>query len=253
MSTPVDLNIVMPYGVTVEGAGSRNARIVTESTQASSDIALKLPDGPCRVAASWDGPESVRLVHTGHGYPVKIPAGGGIALGWLLSALRRAKLSTCRTLRLRRLRRAGAALSRCTRSTSSSRPQGGGLGDHPEHQHRRGHGRAAGNQIVRSSDRGRERQSDRRREFLPRSAGGRFHHHGQRGAVEPGRVLGDHGVCAGALRVADNTKGADACVVERCSSRWRDALPAHQGEQCLRRGSDYHHLPAGLVAQGVAA
>ena len=80
MSTPVDLNIVMPYGVTVEGAGSRNARIVTESAQTSSDIALKLPDGPCRVAASWDGPESVRLVHTGHGYPVKIPAGGGVSL-----------------------------------------------------------------------------------------------------------------------------------------------------------------------------
>lgn len=76
MSTPVDLNIAMPYGVTVEGAGSRNARIVTESAQSNSDFALKLPDGPCRVAASWDGPESVRLVHTGHGYPVTIPAGG---------------------------------------------------------------------------------------------------------------------------------------------------------------------------------
>lgn len=76
MSTPVDLNIVMPYGVTVEGDGSRNARIVTNSAQSSSDFALKLPDGPCRVAASWDGPEAVRLVHTGHGYPVTIPAGG---------------------------------------------------------------------------------------------------------------------------------------------------------------------------------
>lgn len=76
MSTPVDLNIVMPYGVTVESDGSRNARIVTNSAQTSSDIALKLPDGPCRVAASWDGPEAVRLVHTGHGYPVTIPAGG---------------------------------------------------------------------------------------------------------------------------------------------------------------------------------
>ena len=81
MSTPVDLNIVMPYGVTVEGDGSRNARIVTESTQSNSDFALKLPDGPCRVAASWDGPESVRLVHTGHGYPVTIPAGGGYRSG----------------------------------------------------------------------------------------------------------------------------------------------------------------------------
>ena len=75
MSTPI-VDIPLPYGVTVEGAGSRNARIVTNSAQTSSDIALKLPDGPCRVAASWDGPESVRLVHSGHGYPVVIPAGG---------------------------------------------------------------------------------------------------------------------------------------------------------------------------------
>ena len=127
MSTPVDLNIVMPYGVTVESAGSRNAQIVTNSAQASSNIALKLPDGPCRVAASWDGPEAVRLVHTGHGYPVTIPAGGGIAPGWLLSALRRAKRSTCRTSRLRHSRRAGAAPSRSTRSTSSSSSRGGGV------------------------------------------------------------------------------------------------------------------------------
>ena len=69
-------SFVMPYGVTVEGTGDRNAQIVTESAQANSSFSLKLPDGPCRVAASWDGPESVRLVHTGHGYPVVIPAGG---------------------------------------------------------------------------------------------------------------------------------------------------------------------------------
>ena len=80
MSTPI-VDIPLPYGVTVEGAGSRNARIVTNSAQTSSDIALKLPDGPCRVAASWDGPESVRLVHSGHGYPVVIPAGGGYRSG----------------------------------------------------------------------------------------------------------------------------------------------------------------------------
>lgn len=77
MTTP---SFVMPYGVTVEGTGDRNAQIVTESAQANSSFSLKLPHGPCRVAASWDGPESVRLVHTGHGYPVVIPAGGGVSL-----------------------------------------------------------------------------------------------------------------------------------------------------------------------------
>lgn len=182
MSTPVDLNIVMPYGVTVEGDGSRNARIVTDSTQASSDIALKLPDGPCRVAASWDGPEEVRLVHTGHGYPVKIPA-GGIAPGWLLSALRRAKLSTCRTLRLRRSRRAGAALSRSTHSSLSSsnhHPQGGGVGDHPEHQHRRGLRRTAGDSVVRGHyKRTRQCELDRLEQLVRAITGGRVHHFGQ--------------------------------------------------------------------------
>lgn len=61
----------------MESKGNRNAEIVTESNFKNSNVALKLPDGPCRVAASWDGPEAVRLVHTGHGYPVVIPAGGG--------------------------------------------------------------------------------------------------------------------------------------------------------------------------------
>lgn len=78
MTTP---DFVMPYGVTVEGSGGRNATIVTNSSQAYSSFALNLPDGPCRVAASWNGAESVRLVHTGHGYPVVIPAGGGYRSG----------------------------------------------------------------------------------------------------------------------------------------------------------------------------
>lgn len=80
-SVDLDLAGVMPYGVTVEGKGNRNAEIVTESSFKNSNVALKLPDGPCRVVASWDGPETVRLVHTGHGYPVVIPAGGGESFG----------------------------------------------------------------------------------------------------------------------------------------------------------------------------
>lgn len=81
MTSPsVDLDGIMPYGVTVEGTGNRNAEIVTESKFRNSNVALTLPDGPCRVAASWDGSEAVRLVHSGHGYPVVLPAGGGISL-----------------------------------------------------------------------------------------------------------------------------------------------------------------------------
>lgn len=78
MTTP---SFVMPYGVTVEASGEeRSARAVTDSSHVKNGIRVVLPDGPCRVAASWDGPESVRLVHAGHGYPVVIPAGGGVSL-----------------------------------------------------------------------------------------------------------------------------------------------------------------------------
>lgn len=251
MSTPVDLNIVMPYGVTVDGAGSRNARIVTNSTQASSDIALKLPDGPCRVAASWDGPESVRLTHQGHGYPVVIPAGGGIAPGWLPSARPQGRLSTSKTCRAGISQRAGAALSRCTRSTSSSAPQGGGLGDHPEHQHRRGHGRATGNQIVRSSDRGRERQSDRRGEFLPRSAGGRFDADGLVAADRTHGPSDDLLFGVESVRHSYGEGGGDAGAVEHCCATGGAPLPERSGEWRGRRGRNHHHLPTRVAAGGV--
>ena len=78
MSTPVDLNIAMPYGVTVEGDGqSRKAVPVTKSSKVDSGNRLRLTSGPCRIAASWSGPEEVRVTIFGVGYPLTIPAGGG--------------------------------------------------------------------------------------------------------------------------------------------------------------------------------
>lgn len=81
MTTPsVDLNIVMPYGVTVEGDGDVKPRIVTRIPKASENDNLALPNGPCRVAASWEGPETVHLYvyAPGRGTFKKgtIPAGG---------------------------------------------------------------------------------------------------------------------------------------------------------------------------------
>lgn len=76
MSTVVD--IPLPYGVTVEGDGvARQVNPVTESKYASRHLVELLP-GPCRVAVSWSGPESVRLTLAGVGYPATIPAGGGV-------------------------------------------------------------------------------------------------------------------------------------------------------------------------------
>lgn len=81
MSTPVDLNIVMPYGVTVEGDGANRTAIpVGNSDKILSGGYVKLPAGPCRVAVSWSGSESVRAVLPGVGYPVTLEAGGGVPL-----------------------------------------------------------------------------------------------------------------------------------------------------------------------------
>lgn len=62
MSTPVDLNIVMPYGVTVRSKGTAIPSIVGTHPKQNNGVSLKLPAGPCRVAASWEGPEEMRLV-----------------------------------------------------------------------------------------------------------------------------------------------------------------------------------------------
>lgn len=82
MTSPnINLDGVLPYGVTVVGDGtSRIAKVATPSKQASNER-LSLPGGPVRVSASWSGSEAVRLTLAGVGYPVTIPAGGGFRSG----------------------------------------------------------------------------------------------------------------------------------------------------------------------------
>lgn len=63
MSTPVDLNITMPYGVTIEGNGSKLPQIVGSHPKRRTSISLNIPSGPCRVGLSWDGPEGIQLLH----------------------------------------------------------------------------------------------------------------------------------------------------------------------------------------------
>lgn len=128
MTTPT-IDFVMPYGVTVEGDGvTRIATPVTKSKNLRSGWVSLMP-GPCRVAVSWSGPETVRLVLAGVGYPATIPAGGGIGPRWLLSVPRRATGSISKASSTGRSPRAHAALSRSTPSTPSSAPRrGGGVG-----------------------------------------------------------------------------------------------------------------------------
>lgn len=82
MTTPA-VNIVnLPYGATVEGDGKeRTARIATKTANQDDSYSLVLPNGPCRIVASWNGPEAVRVTQLGVGYPIEIPAGSGIRSG----------------------------------------------------------------------------------------------------------------------------------------------------------------------------
>lgn len=68
MTTPsVDLNIVMPYGVTVVGDGTIRAALATQHSKQHSTTGLKLAAGPCRVSASWAGAQDVELRLYGKG------------------------------------------------------------------------------------------------------------------------------------------------------------------------------------------
>lgn len=60
MSTPIDLNVVMPYGVTMEGDGTSKAKPVTNPGKKVGDNVV-LPVGPVRIGASWDGPQAVKV------------------------------------------------------------------------------------------------------------------------------------------------------------------------------------------------
>ena len=84
MTTP-EVEIVMPYGVTLEGDGARDAKIVGSHPQAAGDVYLNIPSGPCRIGFSWEGPEEMRCYVANRGpgmlrFVGSLPAksGGGV-------------------------------------------------------------------------------------------------------------------------------------------------------------------------------
>ena len=84
MTTPIE-DLVMPYGVTVEGNGSWWPAIVGAHPMKNTSSSLNLIPGPCRVSASWDGENAADLVLTTGGevkrvahIPAKNERGGGI-------------------------------------------------------------------------------------------------------------------------------------------------------------------------------
>ena len=82
MTTP-DLNIVMPYGVTLEGDGTAYAKIPKDHPKRLNPSRLALPNlQPCRVSASWaENPNPIDVnLYNGNRFVrtlATIQAGGG--------------------------------------------------------------------------------------------------------------------------------------------------------------------------------
>ena len=251
MSTPIDLNVVMPYGVTVVGDGTNNPKLAAPHPKQMQNFGLKLPPGPCRIAASWEGDEKVGVVVQTSGtrnYRTvgNIPerSGGGVPVrAWSQSGPSRTTTCTSTDTTFRRARRAPWKF---TRSTSKRSFTGGGVGGHPEF------GCAAGDQVVRGEKRRRERLFDQLGRFL-RAAAERCVHH--LGYLPGSRSVGTSHYWNGwrlPLPVEECGPGADSGAFQRRSSQGRNALPERADRRYGRCGRDYHHLPAD-VAQGVAA
>ena len=169
MTTP-NVEIVMPYGVTVVGDGTNNPKLATSHPKQLQNFGLKLPPGPCRIAASWEGEENVGIVVQTNGtrnYRTvgNIPerSGGGVPVrAWSQSGPSRTTTCTSTDTNFRRARK---ALSRFTRSTSSSAPRrGGGVGGGG------GFRESAGDSVLRPH-RGQHRGYSDWRRFVHRIAG----------------------------------------------------------------------------------
>lgn len=254
MTTPsVDLNIAMPYGVTVEGDGDVKPRIVTRSPKASENDNLALPNGPCRVTASWEGSETVHLYVYVPGRGTfrrgTIPAGGGCAPSWFLSEPRQASGSFSKALQ--RFLSALAARSRSTRwCPSSSAPrQGGGVGDHPEPG--RGLRRVADDYQLRRIYYGWKRLSHWGGQLLSAAAGGCFYLVGV-GPADWADGAPDHrGGRIHPVRHPHNDSGGDTRAVEYRGAARRNPIPSHSGGRCGgRRRHDYHLATRPVVTTG---
>ena len=126
MSTPL-VDIPLPYGVTVESEqGDRMMKTIGNDPRVGN-ISLGLTAGPCRVAASYRGPEEA-VLQLVNGNSVTqlatIPAGGGHAPSWSPSV--RASGTESVSISAHPQREESPVLSRCTRSRPS--PAGGGVG-----------------------------------------------------------------------------------------------------------------------------
>ena len=254
MSTPVDLNITMPYGVTMVGDGTNNPKLAAPHPKQMQNFGLKLPPGPCRIAASWEGEEKVGIVVQTNGtrnYRTigNIPEKSGGVHVKGCSPSGRSKTTTC-TSTDTSSHPAPRALSRFTRSTSNSAPRrGGGVGDHSKHRIRLG--RAADDLVLRSICYGGQRGTSGR-SGVSALTRGRVHHHSHRKRHTNHSNDYYSGICG----VCGNYRGSDSgdsaiCGAVECGRAIRLAQVLAGGVQVQRRrGGNHRHLPA-VVAAGV--
>lgn len=139
MTTP-NVEIAMPYGVTVQGDGSNYPAIVGEHSKKVTASSIEIPAGPCRVAASWEGTDKIALQVVSGGKArtlAQLPekAGGGRALSWLLSALSKGIESSSSAQGSRRVR--PAPWRSILSASSSDERWGGGVGGGPDDGARR--------------------------------------------------------------------------------------------------------------------
>ena len=263
MSTPI-VDIPMPYGVTVRSKGAAIPSLVGTHPKQNNNVSLKLPAGPCRIAASWEGTEEMRLVVQNQGEATSrtvatIPGGGGVHVpSWSPSEQSRAT----RCISPGRNQPASPAPSRSIRSTSSSAPRpGGGVGDHPE---RRLYGDHAPDSAVHRDYRGRADAQDRQPGLCVFAEG---HEHGASGGD---RSRWGAGSCRSLQkrRGKDDSRcrysiGGDGADLHRdvrkrepafCGNVVKgvgDGTDSRAGGNRHRR--NYNHSYAGPVAQGVVA
>lgn len=235
-----EIDFVMPYGVTMRGKGDMVPEIVGEHEKKVNVVAIALPAGPCRIAASWDGPQSVTIrVYSGGRFRsviAEIPSGGGCAPSWSPMVLSRG--TGCRWARPLPLPRISAGRSKCTHSQpGNASSRGGGVDDGRIRQH-------AAHSVIRGNI---SREWDRALQRRPISgiARGGLHslrlkqnrHHDH---FSMSRAISVGAVLVNCVRARGDQSDPKHCGPER---RWEVPKYPHERRRPRYRPDDYH-LPA---------
>ena len=231
----------MPYGYTV--GGELNA--TWQGRMDGKGAHVHLPEGPCRVSASWSGPEKavLSLVRPDERVVLaEIPAqaGGGLAAhAWSPSALSKATGYAWNATRAPRPQRPEPSKSGLCQSATS--PRGGGVDDHTA----RG---SAGGSLVRGDQHRRKRCPGEK--LVPGTSHGRVHHYGRLTAGRADGASNNRGRQQLPLSLRLGRRGKDGNVDKCCGTGGRNQVFEYLGQWLRRCGRDGNHLSAVTSAAG---